>query len=339
MSVFSSLVGKSSVATATEPTTVQVETLGREHSGKTGGKAMMFKITQQGPLPSGLELSAQDPRGLVRLMNDSIATFRGLQHAGFTSTIEPEQIQYHLFEADRPRAVLKLRESVGQLLTYTDEDSGRRMQEQFGKHHENLAVADVVHVYVSCPADDRPESIDRLQNDLTLLVPNIRAALACRPNGRKVAFAIVVSKPDGAFSTAEEAKAALSDERLRGMLHRLVLLLEGSERVGLAGIFPVSSFGYGKARRLDAGGAEAGSSPAKGFSLLSQGEAEWILKEGQTPAPHNLTGLVWWTLMAGLALKPADHRGQELARTAKLLLEDLKAMNAWYVPLNCRPLR
>ncbi|MBY0458296.1 MAG: hypothetical protein K2V38_13225, partial [Gemmataceae bacterium] len=261
---------------------------------------------------------------------------RGLQHAGFTSTIVPELIQYHLFEADRLRAVLKLRESIGQLLSYTDEDSGRRAQEQFAKHHENLAVADVIHVFVSCPTDDRPESLERLQNDLALLMPNLRAVLACRPPGRQAAVAVVVSKPDPAFPTADDARAALTDERLRGMLHRLVLLLEGSDRVGLAAVFVVSAFGYGKARRLDGGGA-AGGAPAKGFSLLSQGEAEWVLKEGEAPAPHNLTALVWWTLMAGLALKPADRRGPELARTAKLLLDDIKATGGWYLPLNCRP--
>jgi hypothetical protein len=272
-------------------------------------------------------------------MNDSIATFRGLQDAGFTSTIEPDVIQYHLFEADQVRAVLKMRESIGQLLTFTDEDSGKRMQEQFSKHHENLANADVIHVFVSCPMDDRPESIERLQNDLTILMPNLRAILSCRPADRKAAVAIVLSKPDPAFATPEDAQSALTDERLRGMLHRLVMLLEGSSHVGLASIFVTSAFGYGKARRLERGSADGGRTPPKGFSLLSQGEPEWVLKEGEAPAPHNLTALMWWTLMAGLALKSADHRGQELARTAKMLLDDLKVMNAWYVPLNCRPLK
>jgi hypothetical protein len=57
------------------------------------------------------------------------------------------------------------------------------------------------------------------------------------------------------------------------------------------------------------------------------------------PEPHNLTALVWWSLMAGLLLKMAGPRGEEMARTAQMLLDDLKAMQAWYVPLNCRPVR
>ena len=318
---------------------VVVETLGREHSGKTGIKSMIFKITQDGPLPSGLELSAQDPRTLVRLMNDAIATYQGLQQAGFTSTIQPEQYQFHLFEADQIRAVLNLRESIGQLLTFTSEDSEKRMQEMFRKHHDNLAKAGVIHVHISCPADDRRESLDRLKNDLSVLMPNLRAAISARNPNQKVAVAAIVTKPDGAYTSPEEARAALPDDCLRGMLGRLVSLLEGSKQVGLAALFVTSAFGYGKARRLEIPSGQNGKSPAKGLSLLSQGEPEWILKEGEMPEPHNLTGLIWWSLMAGLALKKADHRGEELARTAKLLLDDLKAMQAWYVPLECRGAR
>ena len=233
--------------------------------------------------------------------------------------------------------MLKMRESVGQLLTFTSEDSEKRMQEMFRKHHDNLAKANVIHVHVSCPADNCPASMERLKNDLTVLMPNLRAVLNCRPRGSKVAIAVIVTKPDPAFPSAKEARAALTDDYLRGMLGRLVGLLEGSEQVGLAALFVTSAFGYGKARKLEpAPSANNDKAPAKSFSLLSHGEPEWILKENEMPEPHNLTALIWWTLMAGLALKKADHRGEELARTAKMLLDDLKAMQAWYVPLDCR---
>jgi hypothetical protein len=331
-------VPKESLESVLDHLNVTVETLGREHSGKTGAKAMMFKITQGGQLPSGLELSALDPRMMVRLMNESIQTYQGLQYNGFISTIEPKVTAYHLFESDTARAILQLRESVGQLLTFTDEASDQRLQEQYTKHLAQLAKADVIHIFVSCPADNSPENVARLQNDLTNLMPNLRAILNTRQGDRKVAVALILTKADGAFATPEEAKAALTDDNLRGMFSRIVRLLEGSERVGLAAIIVLSAFGYGKARILEApaAAANAGKGPARGFSLLSQGEPEWILKEGMMPEPHNLTELVWWTLMAGLALKKADHHGEELARTVKMLQDDLKAMNAWFVPLNCR---
>jgi hypothetical protein len=317
---------------------VVVETLGREHSAKTGIRSMHFMIAQQGPMPSGLELSAMDPRATAAWMNEAIATYRSLQKASFTSTIDSTQVQYHLYEADQVRALYSHRDSVGQLLTFT-QDTDKKLLELFNKQQEQLSRADVIHAFISCPADDRPENIDRLKNDLTVLTPYLRGALTGRKRDNKLAVALIVSRPDGAFATAEDARASLTDERLRAMLHRLVRLLEGSERVGLAAIFATSAFGYGKARRLDAASGGNGTAPPKGFSLLSQGEPDWILKEGELPDPDNLTALVWWSIMAGLLLKKAGRRGEEMAGTAQMLIDDLKAMKAWYVPLNCRPVR
>ena len=271
-------------------------------------------------------------------MNEAIAIYRGLQKGGFTSTIDPKQVQYHLFQADKLRAVYLHRESVGQLLTFNQANADKKLTEHYNKHHENLTRADVLHVFISCPPDDRPESKERLQNDLTILTPNLRAALTCRQTDRKLAVALIVSKPDSAHATAEEARSVLTDEYLRSMLHRVVNLVEGSDRVGLGAIFVTSAFGYGKARRLDQAQSKGnGTTPPKGLSLLSEGEPEWILKEGVMPQPDNLTALVWWSIMAGLALKKAGQGSEEMAQTAQMLLGDLKAMNAWFVPLNCRP--
>jgi hypothetical protein len=318
---------------------IVTEPLGREHAGKTGIRAMHYLVTRQGPLHSGLELSAQDPRVTPRWMNEAIATYRGLHQHGFTSTIEPTQLQYHLFEADRLRAIYSHRDSVGQLLTFTQEGANPRLLELFTKQQVHLTRADVLHVFISCPPDDQPQSIERLQNDLTILAPYVRAALNGRRSEHKLAVALILTKPDGAFETAEEAREALTNERLRAMLHRLVRLLEGSDSVGQAAIFVTSAFGYGKAQRVEQAPASNGAAPPKGFSLLSEGEPEWLLKEGEMPQPHNLTALVWWSIMAGLLLKKAGPRGAELARTAQMLRADLEAMQAWYVPLNCRPLR
>jgi hypothetical protein len=155
--------GRHPESTGDDRAHVIVETLGREHAGKTGIRAMKFRVTQQGPMPSGLELSAADPRTTPRWMNEAIAVYRGLQKGGFTSTIDPTQVQYHLFEADQLRAVYSHRESIGQLLTFTQDNGDKKLQEHFGKHHDNLARAGVIHLFISCPPDDRPESIERLQ--------------------------------------------------------------------------------------------------------------------------------------------------------------------------------
>jgi hypothetical protein len=150
--------------------------------------------------------------------------------------------------------------------------------------------------------------------------------------------ALILNKLDTRFTNEAEARAALTDERLRTVLGRLVRIAEGSAKVGLAAIFPITAFGFGNAVPAPAP-AEAsrnGNGVADGASLLSHGETEWLLKPNATPVPFNLTALVWWEIMAGLLLKPADGREQELARIAQMLQGDLDAMDAWQVALTCR---
>jgi len=326
--------------TATPPAAqivVTVETLGREHAGKSAARLMVAKVVQKGPQESGLELTSPDPRALVKLVNVATATYQGLQKAGMIATLEAEQMLCHLCEADRLRAVLRQRDSIGHLLSFGEGSNDKRFEEQLVRHHENLTAADVIHVFVSCPPDDRPETLEQFENELGLLTNNLRVALNHRRTVRKLAVAVILSKPDGVYGSAEEAKAALPDDRLRDLFRRLVLLLEGSERVGLAAVFVVSAFGYGKARLQEQTGQATGAQA--GHSLFSRLDRKHILKENAQPDPHNLTALVWWSLMAGLALKPAGAQGPEIARTAKMLLSDLKAMGGWYMPLQCLPTR
>ena len=81
------------------------------------------------------------------------------------------------------------------VVTFDEDD--KHFQDQFARHQENLAKADVIHIFVSCPPDDRPESIDRLQNDLTILMPNLRAVLNARQGDRPVAAVLTVTKVEG----------------------------------------------------------------------------------------------------------------------------------------------
>jgi hypothetical protein len=64
----------------------------------------------------------------------------------------------------------------------------------------------------------------------------------------------------------------------------------------------------------------------------TQGLREWRLKPGCSPVPFGLDVLAWWTLKAGLMLKPEEA---EPARLASLLDDDLKSTEAWTVDLAC----
>jgi len=164
----------------------------------------------------------------------------------------------------------------------------------------------------------------------------LREALKVRTNATPVAVELVLSKIDAPFACPEEAREALTPDRLRGMLGRLVRIVEGSSKVGFGAIVPVSAFGFGTT--VPAVDQHAATDrPAGGFSLLSHGEREDVLKPDAMPEPFNLTAAVWWACMAGLLLKPADGRGQHLADTARLMATDLEAMEAWFVPLKADP--
>jgi hypothetical protein len=319
--------------------TVRLETIGREHCGKTAKKVCFFKGPLQGAQASGLELTADDPRRMSRWMQDSLEIYRSLQGRGLLATLEPEVTEYHLFEADLPRVVLQLREVVGQVLTHTSPDSKPADQERYAKYVANLSQADVVEVVIACPpAEGSPADLERFEADLQLHASYLREALKVRGPGPPCAVALILNKVDTRFTNEVEARAALADERLRTVLSRLVRITEGTDKVGLAAIFPITAFGFGNAVPAPHS-AEAGRNGlggAGGSSVLSAGETEWLLKPDASPAPFNLTALVWWEIMAGLLLKPADGREQDLARLAQLLQADLEAMGAWYVPLSCR---
>jgi hypothetical protein len=319
------------------PVTVRLETIGREHSGKTAKKVCFYKGPLQGAQASGLELTADDPRRMSRWMQDALEIYHSLQGRGLLSTLEPEVTEYHLFEADQPRVILQLREVVGQVLTHTTPDSEQSEQERYEKYVANLSQTDVLEVVITCPpADGSPADLERFEADLHLHASYLREALRLRSVGLPCAVAIILAKLDTRFASEAEARAALTDERLRAVVGRLVRIAEGSEKVGMAAIFPLTVFGFGNAVSAPEV-VEAGRESGRvGADLLSHGEAEWLLRPNATPAPFNLTALVWWEIMTGLLLKPVDGHEQELARLAQMLQSDLEALEGWFVPLRCR---
>jgi hypothetical protein len=315
---------------------LRLEPFGREHGGKTALRSCLSRGPLLGAQNSGLELTAADPRVLNQWMREAIERFRDLQVRGLTTTPEPNVTEYLLCEADTPCAVLQWKDSVGQLLTHTLPDSPEVQQNRWDEMIDQLAQADVLLALVNCPPRGAAADLERFEGELQLQAGILRAALLKRPGHRPLAFGIAVNKLDAGFPTEAEARAALTDDRLRTALARLVRLAEGSPKVGMAAILPVSAFGFGTALPAPETANAAAADKARGFSPLSEGETEWLLKPNTSPKPFNLTGLVWWCLMAGLLLQPADERQEELTRLARLLADDLQAMNAWVVPLRCR---
>jgi hypothetical protein len=328
-----SLLRRSPTITPPEPIPINIEPFGREHSGKTTLLSCLHRGPLLGAQSSGLELTASDPRQLNQWLREAIERYRDLQDRGLVSTPAAAVLEYTLFEGDMPRVLLRWKDSVGQLLTHATPDAPAEQQKQWNEMIEQLARADVMMALVNCPPQGSPLDLDRFEGELQVQASYLRAALQRRQEHRPAAVALVINKLDAAFESVTEAKTALSDERLRTALARLVRLVEGSTRVGMAAIIPVSALGFGTTVAAPSNGAEPAN---KASSLLSDGETEWLLRPGAVPAPFGLTALVWWSIMAGILLQPADERREELGRLARLLADDLRAMDAWMVPLECR---
>jgi hypothetical protein len=316
--------------------TLRLEPFGREHCGKTAVQSCLSRGPLLGAQDSGLELTAADPRVLNQWVRQALERYRDLQVRGLTSTPTPAVTEYVLYEADEPRALLQWKDGVGQLLSHPTPDSPEDVQARWDEMVDQLAQADILVALVNCPPAGGADELARFEQDLQLQAAYLREALKRRSLARPAGLAIAVNKIDAGFGSAREAREALGDDRLRLALARLVRLAEGSVKVGMAAIIPVTAFGFGTTVPAPSAAGRDGASAAKGCSPLSEGETEWLLKPDVTPQPYNLTGLVWWCLMAGLLLQPADGRQEELGRLAKMLADDLTAMDAWVVSLKCR---
>ena len=143
----------------------------------------------------------------------------------------------------------------------------------------------------------------------------------------------MLSKTDALFATPGRPAAALTDDVLRNALGPLVQLIEQSEHVSDAAIIPVTAFGFGKAV-LREDGAERHEAPGSAEEPFGD-EPIWLLKEGESPQPHNLDTLFLWSLLLG-AHEPGRDRPEGEARLdtiCRMLRDDLEAGDPWLVPL------
>jgi hypothetical protein len=270
------------------------------------------------------------------MMREAEEARRLLRRCGLPPTDQVSQTRFVLYDGDEPRAVYKMREVIGQILTHTLPDSAAELQARYGDYLKSLVNTHVLWVLVPCPPPN-PTARDRRRyaNDLRISLAYLREALRLRPLKQPAAVALVLSKIDTLFESAEEARASLTDEVLREALGPLVSLIDRSKRVSEAVIAPVTSFGFGNAVLREAEGERASGAHATEDELLGA-EPVWLLREGATPEPFNLDGLFLWTLLAGLvhAAGPELLEAQSvLGGVCRTLRDDLEAVDPWLIPI------
>jgi hypothetical protein len=314
---------------------VRVGCIGRGHAGKTA----LFHALGEGVvgdfLPSGLHVDAADPREVAQMIREAEEMQRLLQLSGLPPTLDASQIRYCIYDGDEQRVVYRMREVVGQILTHTLPNSSPEFQARYARYLKNLVNTQVLWVVVPCPPPD-PGHRDRRRyaNDLRITMAYLREALRLRSRDRPVGVALVLSKIDALFENPEEARAALTDDVLRGALAPLVQLIDKSSHVADAAIFPVTAFGFGNAVLRDEGGPREGVPAEIGDDPFGT-EPIWLLREGMSPRPFNLGALFLWTTLLGVLTQQPDGAADdaEIAAVCRKLGEDLDSADPWMVPL------
>jgi hypothetical protein len=317
---------------ATDQREVRIGCIGRGHAGKTALFQVLGDSLVGDFLPSGLHLDASDPREVARMIRESENAQRLLQKSGLPPTLEVAQMRYCIFEGDRPRIICRMREVIGQVLTHTLPNSEPRLQARYVDYIKSLVNANVIWVVVPCPPA-YPDSRDRRRyaNDLRITLAYLREALRLRTLKEPTAVALVLSKTDALFASAQEARDALTDDVLNCAVGPLVHLIQQSDRVSDAAIIPITAFGFGKAI-LRPDGTERHEAPGSAEEPFGD-EPIWLLKEGESPAPYNLDTLFLWSLLLGLLNKGGTAKDSQLDTLCRMIRDDLEAGEPWLVPI------
>lgn len=322
-----SLFGSRKKPTATyNPSSVVIEIIGRENSGKTALLDSTVKGIFQANYQSGMRFGTGDPRRVAALIQQMREKFKLMRTDGLPTTLEPHIFEYALHEGEAPRAVVQFRDVVGQILTYTTPDAPPEQQAQYEEYMSHLAQADVLWVVIPCPpANAGSVLVDRFHNDLIISDAYLKEALRKRKQTRPCTTAIVLTKADTLFHDEDEARSRLSDACLIEALRPLVNTIVHSKKIENASIFVASAYGFGKAEIKD---------PDDEKHADTAEDDVWILRPDEAPDPFNLTSLAHWSVLGALAnheVNAEPDEEPELARICRMLTEDLEALDPWCI--------
>jgi hypothetical protein len=314
-----------------EAISIRCETLGRERSAKSTTLLEFGRGPLNAAAPSGLVLASPNPLLTTQRVQKQQQAYRHLQAESYPTSQADEVHVHNLFEADAHRATLEVRDTVGQVISRTNPDSPVEDQQRHEEQLTRVAKTDVALLFVSCPSGNSSAEQAVFEQDVELYTDTFRAALRKRTEPLPLAVGLVLTMIDARFADEAAARETLTEEVLRLNLGKLVRLLEDSPKVGLGALHFVTAFGFGNSVPAVVPAAAAGERRPAGVPSTN-GLGEWRLKPGCSPVPFGLDTLAWWTLKAGLMLKPEEA---EPARLARLLDADLKSADAWVVELAC----
>jgi hypothetical protein len=264
-----------------------------------------------------LALTVEDPTLLNGLLQKRRRREVKIAHRPRVSTVRPCDYPLTLLEAGRPRLRLKLRDPIGQLVQFTTPAAPTDLRHLCDAYQSHLATVDVLWLVLPCPSrEERPDEMQAFLDAVQTTRAYVQAALEQRSVEHPLALAVVLSRIDARYDSAAAARERLPHEVIAG-LTRLLQPLLGHPRLGEVVLVPVSAWGFGRG------------------TMQREPGLTWTLR--QTPRPFNVTGLLLWSMAAGLGYQPVPGSAAEAGEWARLhrLLNDELARGAhWIVPIS-----
>jgi hypothetical protein len=297
---------------------------------EAGGKSVLIDLVclaaAMTAQPSGLRVGVANPLHLAEVSARTRATLEDLRAGGRHTTTAAESTLLSLFDSGRERLRARFRDAVGQVLTRTTPASPAADRAAHAAYVNALAGADTWWMVVPTPPARHTVADEQyLYQDVETLLAHGRAALARRDPNRLVTIAVLVSKIDSRYTSAEDARDRLPRE-FGNWLVRQFRTLATDPGIGDVSVFPVTALGFGTTRERAARAPDG----------HSRGDRVFVLRPDAHPKPWNLHAAVVWTLLAGVGHRPRDEFGDDAAAVVELarrLRNDLAPLNGWRIPV------
>ncbi len=310
---------------------VRLGTYGAPAAGKTTALSMAKWDCLMRNLPSGMEFGVDDPRTFNANRAKADEVLRLLWTRGLPATEEIEANTFDLYDGTQWVVSARTADPVGQDYSNTDHDSPAENQQRFEDQIHVLARAQILWLFLPMPPrGGSPGDLRRFESHLKAAKTYLREALRKRREGQSCSLAIVLSKTDLLFDSADHARQEITDEDLVEVVQPLVSVARASDLVVNAALLPISAMGFGNAVPLNET-AEQADSPTAG---LDDGEQQYVLPPGVMPEPYNTLPLLVYSMTAGLLSVEVDEaRAQELKELYSRLRSDLASLDGWVIPV------
>ncbi len=266
-----------------------------------------------------------------RLREDRLAT---AAKTGNPQTLKRNSLSFDLLQGARTVLAVDIVDEVGQDFTNIDDDSSEEDKARRREVQADASRADVVWVFVPVtPANPQPRHEQQFRRDVAHALAELRDVVAKRPPDRPLPVAFLLPKCDRIARSAEEARSLMPDEAVRQVLNPLVNFCRVERNIADAAIFPTTTYGWGNSipgkdpdRPLD--------QRRPSFEADDPGD---LLRDPNSMKPFNLHALVCWSLLNGLKHQDvyitSNNETPEPVRIARLLAQDLEAMDKWIIPI------